>query len=114
MKAFILLLSRLESKFWEGEGEEYPLLVFNTIRNNRFYSESLENDQPKHTHWSVQWMEAYVKSLRELPGLQSLFPLMIQYLCEELQHERYKDFRASAVCVAAKVRIYISCRPIED
>lgn len=79
-------------------------MVFNIIKDNSAYADELQAGQPSHSHWSIQWMEAYVKSLGDLPGLHSLLPLMIQYLCEELQHERFKNVRASAVCVAAKVR----------
>ncbi|EKM51498.1 uncharacterized protein PHACADRAFT_199007 [Phanerochaete carnosa HHB-10118-sp] len=103
LKVFILLLPGLGPELWQGESENYPLHVFNIIKNNRFYASSLEPDRPEHGHGSVQWIEAYVKSLGELPALRILIPPVIQYLCEELQHERYKDLRASAVCVAAKL-----------
>jgi senataxin len=103
LKAFLLLLSRLGPGVWEDEGEEYPQLVFNMIKDNRSYSDILVANQSSYSHWSIHWMEAYVKSLGDLPGLPSLLPLMIQYLCEELQHERFKDVRASAICIAAKV-----------
>ena len=103
LKAFILLLNRLGPKVWEGEGDEYPQLIFNTIKDNLAYSDALVAEQPSNDHWLMQWMESYVKSLNDLPGLHGLLPLIIQYLCEELQHERFKDVRASAICVAAKV-----------
>ena len=77
--------------------------MFNTIKDNSAYADALQQDQPDYRHWTVQWMEPYVKSMDDLPGLQSLLPLMMQYLCEELQHERFKDVRTSAICIAAKV-----------
>ena len=105
LKAFLLMLTRLGSKLWESEGEEYPQVVFNTIKNNSAYATELQQNQHRQSQWIIQWIEAYVKSLGDLPALQSLLPLMIQYLCEDLQHERFQDVRASAICVAAKVSL---------
>ena len=111
LKSFLLLLTRIGPKLWEGEGEEYPQVVFNTIKDNPAYADTLLTEQPSRSHWTMQWMEACVKSLDESPGLQSLLPLMVQYLCEELQHERFKNVRASAICIAAKVRSLLSSWP---
>ena len=104
-----MILDRLGATTWSGESDEFPHVVFNTIKDNASYANILQTLPADKGRWAIQWMEAYVKSLAGFPGLPSLLPLMIQYLCEELQHERFKNVRASAVCVAAKVRRGLVC-----
>ena len=106
-KAFAVILSskRLGPMIWSDESDEYPQVIFNTIKDNQAFTKTLETIQPDEKHWSVGWLEVFVKTLAKHHVLSTLFPLVIQYLCEELQHERYGAVRASAVCVAVKVGI---------
>lgn len=103
LKAFLIVLDRLGPSTWENESDEYPQVAFNTIKDNTSYSELLQVLPVDRGYWAIQWMEAYVKSIGNLPVFSSVMPLIIQYLCEELQHERYKDARNAAISVASKV-----------
>lgn len=103
LKAFLIILDRLGPEAWKGESDEYPQVAFNTIKDNTSYSELLQALPIDRGYWAIQWMEAYVKSVGNLPVFSSVMPLIIQYLCEELQHERYKDARSAAINVASKV-----------
>lgn len=88
---------------WSDESDEYPQVIFNTIKDNKAFANILEFGQPDEKHWSMAWIEVFVKTLAKHRALSTLFPLVIQYLCGELQHERYAAVRASAVCIAVKV-----------
>ena len=102
LKAFLIILDRLGPTLWKDEGDEYPQVVFNSIKDNISYSELLQDFSADRV-WAIQWLEAYVKSIGDLPAFSGVMPLIIQYLCEELQHERYKDARSYAISVASKV-----------
>lgn len=103
LKAFLIVLDRLGPTTWENESDEYAQVVFNTIKDNTSFMELLQ-EPSKDRSWAIQWLEAYVKSIWHLPVFVTTMPLIIQYLCEELQHERYKDARSYAIRVASKVR----------
>ncbi len=103
MKAFLVVLARIGPALWKDEGDEFPLVVFNTIKDNAKFSDHLLSLQPGQSHWSITWMETFIKSLGDMQAFHSVFPLMIRYLCEELQHERFKDIRPDAFLVASKV-----------
>ncbi|THH01576.1 hypothetical protein EW026_g1165 [Hermanssonia centrifuga] len=103
MKAFLVVLARIGPALWKDEGDEFPLVVFNTIKDNAKFSDHLLSLQPGQSHWSITWMETFIKSLGDMQAFHSVFPLMIRYLCEELQHERFKDIRPDAFLVASKL-----------
>lgn len=89
---------------WQGEGTEYPLVVFNAIKDNPSYLEALQsgsnNDQEP---WTLTYLNAYLKSLDRLPTFKDTIPAVMQFLCEELQHERFERIQPSAIGIAAKV-----------
>ena len=100
LKSFFLVLSRIGPDLWKGESEEYPLVVFNTIKDNSRYAEMLLSGTEG---WALDGLPSYLKSVGELPVFREVLPAMIQFLCEELQHDRFKEVRSNAVQVASKV-----------
>lgn len=102
LRAFLILLNRQGPTLWKGEGEDYALVVFATIKDNVTFAETLRTLNQEHGLWLVRWVEAYVKAL-DPSALHTVIPLIMQFLCEELQHERYDRIRATALSVAAKV-----------
>lgn len=102
LKSFLLLLDRFGPKYWDGKADDTPALTFNVIKDNKVYGETLRSLSPGKGSWQLQWIEAFVKSLN--PSASSnVFPLIMQFLCEELQHELYDTVRPTAMLVAARV-----------
>ena len=102
-KAFLLLLNRLGPKLWEG-GQETSAIVFNSIKDNPKFMETLRTTKYTAGTWLLKWIEPFIKSL-EPPGLCATLPLVIQFLCEEVQHEMYGAMRPVALLIAASVSI---------
>lgn len=102
LKCFLLLLDRLASKYWEGKADDTAALTFSVIKDNKVYGETLRTLPANKSSWLLHWIEAFVKSL-SLPALNNVFPLIMQFLCEELQHELYDSVKPTAMFVAAKV-----------
>ena len=105
LETFFLLLNRLGPKLWV---EEDPAVVFATIKDNPTYMEVLctlkDSDSGSRL---IRWIETFVKSL-DVTVLHTIVPLVIQFLCEELQHERYDVTRPFALTSAAKVGTFSS------
>lgn len=80
-------------------------MVFSSIKQNPRYLEVLQAlTVAQRTDWSLNWLETYLKSVGHLPVLKDVLPAMMQFLCEELQHERFQDVRPAAMTIAARVR----------
>ncbi|KAI0785263.1 SEN1 N terminal-domain-containing protein [Abortiporus biennis] len=100
LRSFILMLQRIGPKVWAGEGSEYPLVVFNTIKDNSAYAQIEVSGRE---NWTVTGMQTLLKSVGDLPAFKDILPAMIQFLCEELQHERFKAVRPLAIQVASQI-----------
>ena len=103
LKSFLILLDRLGASTWAEESDEFPQVIFNAIKDNASYPDILRSLPADKGRWTIQWMEAYTKTIASLPAFGTTVPLIIQYLCEELQHERYQDVRGTAIWVACRV-----------
>ncbi|PCH40128.1 helicase sen1 [Wolfiporia cocos MD-104 SS10] len=106
LRCFPLIISRLGSELWEGEGPEYPLLVLNSIKDNSRYLEILQSlvDAPR-SNWLLRWVEPFLKTVGRTPGFKDVLSTMVHFLCEELQHERFKGVRPAAMTIAARILI---------
>ena len=102
LKCFLLLLDRLGPQYWEGKADDTPALTFNVIKDNRVYGETLRKLALNKGLWQLKWIEAFVKSLNP-NALAHVFPLIMQFLCEQLQHELYDAVRPMAMLIAARV-----------
>ena len=104
LRCFLLILQRIGPEVWQGEGNEYPLVVFNTIKDNAGYIGALRADPPANLDpWTLNCLLTYLKSLDRLPAFKEVLPVMMQFLCEGLQHERFQRIQPSAVEIASKV-----------
>ena len=105
LKAFLLVLSRIGPELCEGEGPEYPQVVFSSIKDNVRYLEILQNlADARKDNWLLNWFEAYLKSIGSLPICKDVLPLIIHFFREELQHPRFQGVRPAAISIAARVR----------
>ncbi|KZT73806.1 hypothetical protein DAEQUDRAFT_355275 [Daedalea quercina L-15889] len=108
LKAFLLILSRIGPGIWESEGPEYPQVVFSSIKDNVRYLEILQNlEDTRKENWLLNWVEAYLKSLGNLPVCKDVLPLVVHFYCEELQHQRFPGVRPAAICIAGRILLAV-------
>ena len=90
---------------WQDEGPEYAHVVFNSIKDNTRYADTLCNltsPVPK-DDWQLKWIEVYANTVGKLPVFKDILPSMLQFLCEQLQHARFKAIRPNAMSIASRV-----------
>ncbi|TCD66618.1 DEAD-box type RNA helicase [Steccherinum ochraceum] len=115
LRCFLLILNRIGPEVWQEEGKDYPLVVFNTIKDNPSYIECLRTSPvTDRDPWTLVCLSTYLKSLDRLPAFKEVLPAMMLFLCEELQHERFKDIQPSAIGMAAKVLVTAMTTAPED
>ena len=105
LKSFIIVLRRMGPDVWQGEGPEYAHVVFNSIKDNTRYAEilcSLSAPVPK-DDWQLKWLEVYANAVGKLPVFKDILPSVLQFLCEQLQHVRFKAVRPNAMSIASRV-----------
>ena len=106
LKCFLLLIARIGPDLWAAEDTEYPHVVFSSIKQNPRYLAVLQAlSVVDRKEWSLNWFEAYLNSIGHLPVVKDVLPDMVQFLCEELQHERFKIIRPAAMTIAARVSV---------
>ncbi|TFY69567.1 hypothetical protein EVJ58_g358 [Rhodofomes roseus] len=89
---------------WDGEGTEYPQVVFSSIKDNVRYLDTLQNlADVRKENWLLSWVETYLKTIGNLPICKDVLPLIIHFLCEELQHQRFQGIRPAAMSIAARI-----------
>lgn len=116
----VFLLKRLGTDFWQGEGPEFPQIVFDAVKDNPSYSELLLKVKPTGERpWILAWFPEYLHTIRKLAVYGEVLAKIIDFMCEELQHERFREARpvmmVSAIrvsCSAYIVRIYMNKLPV--
>ena len=105
LKGFILVLKRVGQDMWKDEGPEYAHVVFNSIKDNTRYADVLCNlpSPLAKDDWHLKWIESYTSHVATLPAFSDILPSILQFLCEQLQHERFKVVRPNAMTIAARV-----------
>lgn len=86
----------------EGNSPEYPAVIFDAIKDNKSFIAGLEKDP---SSWLLGWFMDYLSTIWKLPILGSVVAKMIDFLCDELQHERFAAIHSLGVLTAAKVRV---------
>jgi senataxin len=108
LRCFNFLLKRLETSLWADETPEYPLLVFDAIKNNFAFGKLMEsfsgNKSPDEKPWYLAWVHEYFHCVQKMEQIYSTVVAKISdFLLEELQHERFGDARPHALESAARV-----------
>lgn len=96
-------MKRLGSALWEGEESTYAQVVFDAIKDNPSYSELLPSDLVSEHPWSLSWFGIYVNTIHESPPYSEVLAKMVDFMCEELQHERFQDIRPAVMVSAMQV-----------
>ncbi|CCM01866.1 uncharacterized protein FIBRA_03937 [Fibroporia radiculosa] len=108
LKCFLLLVNRLGSSMWEAEVVDFPQIVFNSIKDNPRYLESLQNlGVVRKDNWYLNWIEAFVKTVADMVVFKEILPIVTHFLVEELQHERFQELRPAAMTIALRVLLAV-------
>jgi senataxin len=111
LRCLLVLLKRLGKEFWRDERPDFPQIVFDSIKDNPAYSNFLMtimvsvDEQP----WFLAWFGQYLQTIDNLPIYEDVFAKMVSFMCEELQHERFREARPSVMIAVARV----SCHSTE-
>ncbi|KAF8630856.1 hypothetical protein AX17_005215 [Amanita inopinata Kibby_2008] len=108
LHCLLLLLKRLGVQFWSDEGHEYPQVVFDAVKDNPAFAKLLEGmDSAIERHWYLAWFGEYLHTICSLPVCGEVLAKMVDFLCEEMQHERFKDARPLIMNSAMRLLIHI-------
>jgi senataxin len=112
LRCFNFLLKRLETSFWDDEPSEYPLIVFDVIKNNSALGKLLQKPDSSGSviekSWYLSWIFEYFHSVQKMEAIYDTVVAKISdFLLEELQHERFGDARMPILESAARVSVYI-------
>jgi len=109
LQCLLFLLKRLRNQLWQGEGPEYPHVVFDAIKDNPSFSDMLQDlkladEKP----WFLSWFGEYLASISDSAMYGDVLARMVDFLCEELQHERFREARPAVMHSAVRVSGSIS------
>lgn len=105
LECLLLLLKRLGPDFWSGEGDEYPQVVFDAVKDNPAFATLLEKvgAGAEHSRCLALFAE-YLHTIRKPHVFAEVLAKIIDFLCEEMQHERFGVSRPSTMNTAMLVR----------
>ncbi|KAJ3910558.1 SEN1 N terminal-domain-containing protein [Lentinula edodes] len=105
LQCFNLVLKRLGKDLWQGEGPEYPQVVFDAFKDNPSLNALLhERDlSPERNPWFFNWLSEFLHTIRDQPGYSEVVAKITDFMCEELQHERFSDARPTVIACAARL-----------
>ncbi|KAG2155818.1 SEN1 N terminal-domain-containing protein [Suillus bovinus] len=104
LKCLLFLLKRLGNKLWQGEGPEYPQVVFDAIKDNPSFSDMLRDlklagEKP----WFLSWFGEYLATISDSAIYRDVLARIVDFLCEELQHERFQEARPAIMYSAVRL-----------
>ncbi|KAI6128800.1 SEN1 N terminal-domain-containing protein [Pisolithus thermaeus] len=104
LRCLLFLLKRLGSQLWSGEGPEYPHVVFDAIKDNPSFTKLVEGIEPsKEKPWFLTWFGEYLTSLKDTHVFGDVLAKVTDLLCEELQHERFREGRPTVMFMTARL-----------
>lgn len=106
LQCMLFLLKRLGAGLWNGEAPEFPQVVFDAIKDNSSYIKLIEEVVPKDEKpWFLSWFGEYLSSLKDFGVFGEVLAKIVDLLCEELQHERFKEVRPVVMFAAIRVSL---------
>ena len=94
-------------QFWVGEGPEFPQVVFDSIKENQFFLELLQNIRSSQERpWFLVWFSEYLHTIRDIPAYWEVLARGIDFLCEETQHERFRSARPLTMISGTRVSLF--------
>ncbi|KAI0031389.1 SEN1 N terminal-domain-containing protein [Vararia minispora EC-137] len=103
LRCFVYTVKRLKDTFWANRGKDYPLVVFASIKDNPSFTDLIRpTDTIEALPWFLLWVLDFTWSVWPLHVFDDFLAKMFDFLCEELQHERFKESRPVIMCAASK------------
>lgn len=79
---------------WTSEAENYPKVVFDSVKDNPTFLSLLESSsQSADRQTLVAWIPELLHTIQQTATYGGVLAKAVDFLCEELQHERFKDTR---------------------
>ncbi|KAJ3747263.1 AAA domain-containing protein [Lentinula detonsa] len=105
LRCFNLILKRLGKSLWHGEGPEYPQIVFDAFKDNPSLITLLhEKDlSSERNPWFFNWLPEFLLTIRDQPVYTEVVAKITDFMCEELQHERFSTARPVVVACASRL-----------
>ncbi|KAG1785943.1 SEN1 N terminal-domain-containing protein [Suillus plorans] len=104
LKCLLFLLKRLGNKLWQGEGPEYPQVVFDAIKDNPSFSNMLQDlKSAGEKPWFLSWFGEYLATISDSAIYRDVLARIVDFLCEELQHERFQEARPAIMYSAVRL-----------
>ncbi|KAK0487479.1 SEN1 N terminal-domain-containing protein [Armillaria novae-zelandiae] len=103
LRCFTLVMKRLGVRLWLGEGPEYPQVIFDSVKDNDIAMTQLLEGCKEKNMWFLSWFVEYLFLIHDTAIYAQLVAKMANYVCEELQVERFGDARPFVMSLAAKL-----------
>ena len=102
-----MLFRKLSYAFWEGEGNDYAEVVFDSIKGNAEYLNLVVefNSTTREKPWFFAGLFDMIVSLWPSPAFGEILARLVAFFFEELQHERFKKHRPLAMSMGMQVSI---------
>ncbi|KAI0269828.1 SEN1 N terminal-domain-containing protein [Gloeopeniophorella convolvens] len=103
LRCYVLLLRRLNADLWANENSDYPQVVFDAVKDNPCFSDLIRASYANNSQlWLLRWFSNYLHSIWTSQIFNDVLGKMVDFLCEELQHERFQDTRPAIMLAAAE------------
>lgn len=95
LRSFIHLMKKHGGSIWHGENQDFPQVVFDSIKDNAMYLHIIQDSESNliQQPWFVEWFQVYLNSINDMPIFGEMLRKIVGFTCEELQHERFADKR---------------------
>jgi senataxin len=104
VQCFLTLLKRLRNDIWKGEVSNFPEVVFDSIKDNKSFTDLVYNSAAKkEVSWCLGWFAPMLNTIQDRAVHADTLAKMAAYLLEDLQHERFEDARPNIMCSAMQV-----------
>ncbi|KAG1848713.1 SEN1 N terminal-domain-containing protein [Suillus subalutaceus] len=103
-REFISFVALIGSQLWQGEGLEYPQVVFDAIKDNPSFSDMLQDlKSAGEKPWFLLWFGEYLATISDSAIYRDVLARIVDFLCEELQHERFQEARPAVMYSAIRL-----------
>ena len=104
LRCYVFLLRRLGADLWSKESSDYPQVIFDAIKDNPSFADLTRDPEWKSNEtWLLVWFSNYLHSIWAWQIFDDVLARMVDFLCEELQHERFQEARPACMIAATDV-----------
>src|ERR1700753_628401 len=94
LRCMLQILKKLGNRTWANEAPEYPLIVFDSIKDNTIYDSLIfGHDFEAEKPWFLFMFLEFFRSIWDLSIFGSAIAKFAAFTCDDLQHERFRETR---------------------